>query len=52
MEWLNLLKGLCPKCGATIDYDERAVFECNGWDCDFFISRDKLSELVAKLQEK
>lgn len=42
MNWKNLNKNYCPKCGASLKHVSNGK-ECS--NCDFFITSKKLNEL-------
>ena len=51
LNWENLLKNNCPKCGNYL-FSEDPGINCSNYECDFFITRDRFLEICKNLKCK
>lgn len=52
MQWSNLLKNLCPKCGAELELHTTMtdMMVCKSMACDYKVKPARMQELCMKMQ--
>ena len=50
LNWKNLLKYKCPKCGSDFVKKDNGI-KCAGKRCDFFITNERLDQVVKDMSQ-